>query len=343
MEAIALVAAGWRKRPDDDMTDANPGSGWRTIGSWAFSLLALAAVVAIVSRLGEMEAFLDIARRAEPLWLLAALPLQLLTYVAAASVWYVALRRTASRRPLAMLVPLGVAKLFADQAVPSGGLSGTLLVIRALGRRAVPHPLGMAVLLVGLVSYYTAYLIATLAAVTMLAALHAIDSALLGMTAALAVIAVAIPAAVLWLKRNHDSRLRTALARIPGIAALVRAVADAPTNLIKSPALVAATTALQFSVFVLDAATLWVMLHAVAASAPPAGVFASFMVAAVSATVLPVPLGLGAFEGAAVAALNLVGVELESALTATLLLRGVTFWLPMLPGIWLARRELRGR
>jgi hypothetical protein len=36
-------------------------------------------------------------------------------------------------------------------------------------------------------------------------------------------------------------------------------------------------------------------------------------------------------------------LAVEPALAATLLLRGFTFWLPMLPGLWLARRELRGR
>jgi len=30
----------------------------------------------------------------------------------------------------------------------------------------------------------------------------------------------------------------------------------------------------------------------------------------------------------------------EAALAATLLLRGLTFWLPMVPGLWLARREM---
>jgi hypothetical protein len=32
---------------------------------------------------------------------------------------------------------------------------------------------------------------------------------------------------------------------------------------------------------------------------------------------------------------------LDAALAATLLLRALTFWLPMLPGIWLARLEIR--
>jgi len=35
-----------------------------------------------------------------------------------------------------------------------------------------------------------------------------------------------------------------------------------------------------------------------------------------------------------------LGVEVEAALAATLLLRGLTFWLPMVPGLWLARREM---
>jgi uncharacterized membrane protein YbhN (UPF0104 family) len=39
--------------------------------------------------------------------------------------------------------------------------------------------------------------------------------------------------------------------------------------------------------------------------------------------------------------LSLLGVSVEAALAATLLLRALTFWLPMLPGIWFARLEIR--
>ena len=42
-------------------------------------------------------------------------------------------------------------------------------------------------------------------------------------------------------------------------------------------------------------------------------------------------------EAACVGMLNLLGVAIETALAATLLQRGLTFWLPMLPGLWLAR------
>jgi hypothetical protein len=49
---------------------------------------------------------------------------------------------------------------------------------------------------------------------------------------------------------------------------------------------------------------------------------------------------LATFEAASVAMLTTLGVGTEAALTATLLLRGFTFWLPMLPGFWLVRKEL---
>ena len=64
------------------------------------------------------------------------------------------------------------------------------------------------------------------------------------------------------------------------------------------------------------------------------------MLASAVSSLAWIPGGLGTFEGSCVALLHLHGVPLESALAATLLLRGFTFWLPMLPGFTLARREL---
>ena len=62
--------------------------------------------------------------------------------------------------------------------------------------------------------------------------------------------------------------------------------------------------------------------------------------ASMAATLGPIPLGLGTFEAACVGMLSLLGVAIEAALAATLLLRGLTFWLPMVPGLWLAKREI---
>jgi uncharacterized membrane protein YbhN (UPF0104 family) len=322
------------------MAPSTDGSPWKTAGFWLFGLLALSAVVLVVLRIGELERFAELARGAETRWLLLAAALQLLTYVCAASVWHAALARIGQRRPLRSLVPLGLAKLFADQAMPSGGVSGTLLVIRGLARRGVPMHLAMGALLVGLVSYYSAYGLAALGALVLLQLHHAVGPAVVAVAAVFALFVVGIPVLVLSLRRFNGGPWLDRLRRVPAAASLLEAINTAPSDLLRDPVLMLKTTGLQLAVFLLDAATLYVMLRALDQAASPLSAFASFMVANVVATVGPISLGLGAFEGAAVVVLNATGVSIETALAATLLLRGFTFWLPMLPGLWLARREL---
>lgn len=56
-----------------------------------------------------------------------------------------------------------------------------------------------------------------------------------------------------------------------------------------------------------------------------------------------VPGGLGIFETTSVMSLTLVGIAVPVTLAATLLFRGLPFWLPMLPGPVFARRARRAR
>lgn len=100
-------------------------------------------------------------------------------------------------------------------------------------------------------------------------------------------------------------------------------------------------TALHGTVFMLGSLTLWAMLQAIGHSASFWVALPSFIMAPVVATLGPVPLGLGTFEASCGAMLGALGVPIETALTATPLLRGFTLRLPMLPGLWLARRTLR--
>jgi Mg2+-importing ATPase len=65
------------------------------------------------------------------------------------------------------------------------------------------------------------------------------------------------------------------------------------------------------------------------------------MIASLVRTVGVIPGGLGTFEATSVVALALTGSTVAEALAATLLFRGLSFWLPMLPGFLISRRELR--
>ena len=315
-------------------------SGWRRLWPWAFGLLTLAALVLIVFRLGTIEQFTRLALASRPEWLILACAAQAATYASASLVWRQVLRRTGYPRRLRTLVPLGIAKLFTDQVVPTGGISGAILVVKGLTRRGVPANAAMAVLLVGLVAYFGAYLASVLASLAILWLQGRVNAALLVAVTIFVAIVVAIPSGVFWM-RQWANRLPTAwLRHLPGIAFLLGAIAKAPTDLLRDPVLLAETVTLELAVFVLDALTLWLMFRALGESPAIWVAFVSFMMASMAATLGPIPLGLGTFEAACVAMLSLLGVTIEAALAATLLLRGLTFWLPMLPGLWLANREI---
>ncbi|HVZ02717.1 MAG TPA: lysylphosphatidylglycerol synthase transmembrane domain-containing protein [Dongiaceae bacterium] len=318
------------------------GGGWKTGLSWISGLLILAGVVLVALHFTELERFVELARNAQPVWLLAAAALQAATYFAAAGAWWAVLKRARHPRPYLALVPMGLAKLFVDQALPTGGIGGTLLVVAGLDRRGVPKGVAMAVLLIGMISYYAAYLIAVAIALAILFVNHALNGVILAGAAVFLLIALAVPLGVLLVRRWVRVWPLTLVPKmVPAMNILVEAIEQTPGRSLRDPVSLAISGLLQFAVFVLDALTLWTMLHAVGSDDGPLNAFAGFMTASVAATVGPMPLGLGTFEAVSTAALKLQGQSLATALTATLLLRGFTFWLPMIPGLMLARRELR--
>ena len=71
--------------------------------------------------------------------------------------------------------------------------------------------------------------------------------------------------------------------------------------------------------------------------------FSAFILASIVVTLGPIPMGLGSFEAVSIGMLRAGGVPFEAALSATLLFRGYTLWLPLLPGMIATRRQLRQR
>ena len=315
-------------------------SGVRSALSWGSGLLGILALILVVLHFGSIERIVALAQAARPAWLLLAVLAQAATYVSAALVWHQALHQAGHKRSLRTLVPLGVAKLFTDQVLPSSGISGTVLVVRGLIRRRVPPEIAMAAMLASLVSYDIAYLLVVLASAGILWLHNRASLPLFAAVAVLAVITVAVPTAILGLKRWGDRQPFAWLSKRLGMAALLRALAAAPTDLLRSPGLLIRTSAFQLGIFMLDALTLWLAFRAIGAVPEAWVVFVGFAVASMAATIGPMPLGLGTFEASSVGMLSFLGVSIEAALAGTLLLRGLTFWLPMLPGIWLARREI---
>jgi len=301
-------------------------------------------VLAITINRAEVGDVIELARNARPVWLLLALGFQTLTYVSVALVWYFLLWSADQRYPLRRLVPLGVAKLFADQSMPSAGLSGTAFFVAALSRRGVPADVCLFTLVLSVVAYYGAYLLMALLSLGLLWFHHAIHVWIVGLIGAFMLVAPAVPALLLWLSGRAEAKLPDWLERLPGSARWAPYVATQGTEFasLRKLRVVSMATLPHLAVFLLDAATLWATLRAVGEPISFAVAIPAFILGCIVSTLGPIPLGLGSFEATCVATLVLLGVSTEGALAGTLLLRGCTLWLPMLPGLWLARRELAG-
>jgi uncharacterized protein (TIRG00374 family) len=298
-------------------------------------------VIALVLHLGELQEMVRLLSHLRVGWLVTGIALQALTYICAAAIWRLALARSGHPVQMAILTPMALAMLFANQAFPSAGLAGSLLVVRGLERRRVPAPTAMSALLVGLMTTYAAYLAALVPAIIVIRYYSDLRADLIALAALFAFATVAVPGTLLWYGRSLAPRVRKHADRLPGIGRVLAALENASAGPLPEPRLLLQTTAIQLLEMILDAATLAVMLAALGIHVPAIAVFSAFVIAAVFARLLPVPLALGTFEGSLVTALHAIDIPLEAALAATLLLRGLTLWLPMIPGVWCARRELR--
>ena len=315
---------------------------WLRFATWFSGFLILSGLILLVTHFSELEQFAGLLHHAKPTWLILAALLQVTTYISVAGVWYLSLRQLGEQHSLLSLIPLGIAKLFSDQAMPSGGVSGTAFLIAALGRLGVKTPMCMAILLLSLVTYYGAYLLASLATVFLLWFYHqVVNGWIIALFTIFWFFAVGVPAGALWIRHFGGKELPPLLLRIPGLKNLLSAFIDAPIELLKNPVLVIVAVLLHASVFVLDVATLWVALQVVGVHCSLWAITPAFMLASMVATVGPMPLGLGTFEATCVSMLGVLGVPVEAALTATLILRGFTLWLPMVPGMWLMKRALQ--
>jgi hypothetical protein len=325
---------------DTEQTEEPRGKGstWQK-ANVVCGLLLLATLIVVLTHLDDERRFLVLLTHLTPAWFLVAAGCQVGTYICAAAVWHGVLHCAGVPIRLRALVPLGLAKLFVDQIVPTAGVGGTMLVVHGLVRRGVPLSLATAALLVDLLSFYAAHALAVLLALGIIWIHHDLPPVLLTLVALFAIIAVGIPLTILRLNRRGSRVMPPWVSRLPLLTRVVQAMAVAPAEILRDRWLLLQSSGLQFAIVVLDAATLEGMLRAVGHALAPPAVFASFTMSALLAILGVIPGGLGVFEGGAVAMLRWFDVPIEAGLAATLLLRAWTLWLPMAPGLWMARHE----
>ena len=313
-----------------------PRSSLVTWLPWVIGLALLGALVAVSLHFSEARAFVALAERAQPVWIGVAVLLQAATYVAQGRVFRCATRGTESVLPAADAWRISLAKQFVDQALPSAGLSGSVLVAGALGARRVPPPVAMAAVALNVLSFNGAYVIALALALAIATVAGHASVLVVTMFVVFTLFAFGLAAIVFRLAGRERPAVVRLVMRVAPMRHAIDALRSADPALVRSRARLFETTLYQLAIILLDAATLFVLVLSLGVLASPAGIFVSFMVSSLFRTVGIAPGGLGTFEASAVVALKMVGLDLPVALSATLMFRGLSFWLPMLPGSFYA-------
>ena len=267
-------------------------------------VVALGAVLVGLSQLGEAEAFLALARRASPQWLLVGLGMQAATYATEAAAWGIVLRAGGRGLAPSRLYILAVIGLFTSQAVPSGGISGTVVVVRGMTAAGAPRRLAVAAVIVDLLGYYLAFGATLAGALALLWARRDLPPAVLAMAGGIAVLGGTICGGTLWLAtpgRVIPPRTR----RIPGLSTALEWLGDADQSLVRAPRLIGGAALSRLGNFVADGLTLWACLRAVGTELGPADAIAACVVGTLARTIGMVPGGLGTFEGGAVGGLEI--------------------------------------
>lgn len=326
------------KKKNNKSGDHGILANWR---SWLLALLLIAGVIVAAMHWGDVKNFAKLLTEAKPAWLIAALGLQLTTYLGLSIQWWVALRKGHTPENVGDLFRLTFAKHFADQVVPTAGLSGNVLLVDRLVSLGVPRSNAVAALLLQIIAYYLSYAIGALFVLGVLWWKSRMSFLLTGAVLIFLVVAAAIPLLTLWLHRRGQEKIPRWIARWSKAKHFFELVGEAPRELVHDPLLIVIVTALNLLVFIADAATMQTCLLALGVHAPLSAGYVAFMIASIAVILGPIPMGLGSFEAVSIAMLRLFGVPFEAALSATLLFRGFTLWLPLVPGGILLRSELK--
>jgi uncharacterized protein (TIRG00374 family) len=311
---------------------------WR---SWLLAALLVAALVVAVLHWGDVKKFAELIGRARPEWLAGALALQVATYVLLSLQWRLVLGAGDHQRPMRKLLPLTISKLFADQVVPTAGVSGNLLLVDRLKRLGVPRDNAVAAVILSIMAFYLSYAVCAVAALAMLWSSGDANVFAIGIVGLFLLVAAAIPSAALWMHGRGRRSKPGWLERIGPLRELVEMIGEAPPELVRDKKLIVRMAALNLGVFLADAATMLVCLLAIGQPFQVEAAFVPFIIASIAVTLGPIPLGLGSFEAVSVGMMRLLGLPLEAAISATLLFRGFVLWLPLILGFFVTRRDLR--
>ena len=263
------------------------------------------------------------------------------------------------------LFPITFVIQFISQALPTAGISGQVFFIDYLKKYSLTLAEGIGRAILELATLYTAYTVFFIISVALLFKSDAVQNSpriIFFIYAFLIFIAICIIIFILSQKKRRDSRLhwiidyfmklikKSGLQNFPGIRSLIqhsehftmiKEQFKTTLNfqfLWRKKKLFFLACLWQWIILMTHVFTLYVIAWSLGTPIPFAVCFIAFTFSKFLSMISVVPGAPGVFEGAMTLILLSFGIDASPALTATILTRAFTFWLPMPIG-WLLYRK----
>jgi uncharacterized protein (TIRG00374 family) len=316
-------------------------AGWRAQRVLLIvGLLVLAAVVIVSLHIGEIGEFGRQLARTKPSWIAAAIFAQVFAFLFIGLAWGAALRSLGARQRAHDLFPLTLGTLFADQAIPSAGLSGALFIFHSLTRRGVSRDVALTVFILGAASFIAAFIINVAASFAILAMRDGTAAGKAIEATGIAVAAFVVLGGAMLIGVLHFKLVREWMARRTLLRRVSEFASRAAASISEDRTLFARCVLRQLLARGFDVVTLLVCFAAIGEHTSLEAAFVAISLASLATTVAPTPMGIGTFEGSMVALLTSFGASIETALAGTLLYRGLSLWAPLSLGFFVVQREL---
>lgn len=315
---------------------------------WIFAPVLL--LLAVISRITELNTLARIFLTAHPGWLVAALGLQVVFTLNQGAFYQAVFRLLDARVSLGTAVWLALVMAFGSLATPVGATAGVAFFVVAARDRGMSPSRAFLVSLGYYFFDYAALLAVLVAGLVVLLAQRGLQpsqvtavvlfaAVMVGGTG-LAIRLIAVPAALSrWLARTAAvvNWVTRRLRRPPAVsrerlAAWAREVQDVVAAVRARPRHALRPAVHALGVQAIGLATLSVVFRAIGEVLPPGVLVAGYAVGSFLMVFSVTPSGVGVTEGGMIVTFTSLGVPLETAVAGALLFRLVAFWLPMVAG-----------
>ena len=330
--------------------------GWRSL---VLPVIVVMCGVFIVLKLGDLRHMASLLRGARPGWLVLACLVECLRSITNGKLFQTTLGLAGYRFGWGEMIAKVTAFNAVNRIVPTGGASGSALMVATLQAQGVPPDRSLFAIGLTYIYDYLTYLLVVAATFAYLAVIGHLPGRAVLAGALLAAVVGGVIGFVWWGLGRQDrlqrtltgivGRLRglrpsreysetpedTASAMVARLAALRGEIRAHPKGLWRPVA-----PALAYNV--LDILNVWCVFQAFGHPQPIGFVAAGFVIAMLLGFISFIPGQLGAFElGMAGAFHTLFGVNLTVAMLVTGTYRLIQFWLPIPIGVLLAKHSLR--